>query len=220
MPNLNEEKKLWKKGYKMVVGLDEAGRGPLAGPVVAAAVTLNLKLKTKNEKQQLKIKNLLKKIRDSKKLSAKRREQFYKILMKNPQIKWGRGIVSERVIDRINIKNAAELAMEKALKHLEKKKKRKTDFLIIDGNRLGNHKLKTRNYKLIVKADEKVFSCAAASIIAKVSRDRMMKKYHRKYPKYRFNLHKGYPTKVHLKLLKKHGHCAIHRKSFRPIMLS
>jgi len=204
--NLNQEKRLWKKGFKRVVGIDEAGRGPLAGPVTAAAVFL-----IPNSKF------LIHKLKDSKKLSPKKREEFYKILTKHPAIKWGIGKVSEKVIDKINIKNAAELAMEKALKNLEKKMGKKANFLIIDGNQLKNYQLKTRNYKLIVKADEKVFSCAAASVLAKVYRDRIMEKYHRKYPRYGFNKHKGYPTKLHFKRLKKYGPCRIHRKSFKPV---
>ena len=212
-----EEKKLWKKGYKIVVGIDEAGRGPLAGPVIAAAVTINSKLKTQNVKQQLKTKNLFKGIRDSKKLSLKKREEFYKIIIKNPAIEWGLGKVSEKIIDKINIKNAAELGMKRALKNLEKKIKKRADFLIIDGNRIKNLQLTTYNLKLLIKADEKVFSCALASIIAKVSRDRIMGKYHLKYPQYGFAQHKGYPTKLHLKMLKKYGHCPIYRKSFRPV---
>ncbi len=210
MPNLSEEKKLWRKGFKRVVCLDEAGRGPIAGPVTAAAVTI----------WPATLKIILKDIKDSKKLSQKKREKFYKLITKNPAIKWGIGVVSEKIIDKINIKNAAELAMEKALNNLKfkiKSSKSKIDYLIIDGNHIRNNKLKFIKHKLIVKADEKVFSCAAASIIAKVTRDRIMIRYHKKYPKYRFDLHKGYLTKLHLKMLKKHGPCRIHRKSFVPI---
>jgi len=182
----------------------------LAGPVVAAAVSVNQK---QIQNSRLKIQN----IKDSKKLSEKKRKEAYKILTKNPKIEWGTGKVSEKVIDKINIKNAAELAMERALKNLEKKIKKRADFLIIDGNRLKNHKLKTRKHKLIIKADEKVFSCAIASIIAKVKRDKIMEKYAQKFPKYGFEKHKGYPTRHHLKMLKKYGPCKIHRKSFSPV---
>jgi ribonuclease HII len=212
-PNLKEEKKFWKKGFKRVVGLDEAGRGPLAGPVVAAAVMLNSKFKMQNAKLKFKIQNL----RDSKKLTVKQREEWYKILTKDPQIEWGIGRVSEKIIDKINIKNAAELAMEKALKNLEKKMKKKADFLIIDGNHINSKSLKARSYKLIIKGDEKVLSCAIASIIAKVTRDKIMEKYAKKFPQYGFDRHKGYPTRLHLKMLKKHGPCKIHRKSFWPV---
>ncbi len=212
-PNLSEEKKLWKKGYKIVVGLDEAGRGPLAGPVVAAAVSiLNTKYQILNTK-----------VRDSKQLTAKAREVLYKIITKDKNIGWGIGIVSNKVIDRINILEATKLAMAKAVKNLKVKNSRlrqgfggqaKRVFLIIDGNVKLDLPLPQ---KPIIKADQKVFSCAAASILAKVTRDRMMIKYHQKYPKYRFDLHKGYGTKKHFKLLKKHGSCEIHRKTFYPV---
>lgn len=184
----------------------------LAGPVVAAAVMIK-------KKSDLKILRLiLHNIRDSKKLAPKKREEFYKILIKNPNIEWGIGRVSQKVIDKINIKNAAEMAMEKALEKLKvKSSKLKVDYLIIDGNHVSNLKLKTYNLKLIIKADEKIFSCAAASIIAKVTRDRIMRKYHKKYPQYGFDKHKGYPTKFHLKMLKKYKPCPLHRKSFRPV---
>ena len=216
-PTLQEEKKLWEKGNKKVAGLDEAGRGCLAGPVVAAAVAItNPKSQFPISKQIINPKIQISNIRDSKRLSAKKREKFYKILTKHPNIEWKTGIVSEKIIDKINIKNAAELAMEKAVKKL----KRKPDFLIIDGNHIKNKKLKAINHKLIVKADEKIFSCAVASIIAKVTRDRIMERYHKKYPRYRFDKHKGYPTKLHLKMLKKRGPCKIHRKSFAPIKKS
>ena len=213
-PNFREEKKLWRRGYRYVAGLDEAGRGPLAGPVVAAAVVINSgsKFLAYNAgKQFSNLKNLG--VKDSKKLSPEKREKLYKILTNHPAVGCGVGVVSEKMIDKINIKNAAELAMEKAATQL----KRQPDFLIIDGNHLKNYKLKTMNYKLIIKADEKVFPCAAASIIAKVWRDRIMQKLHKKYPQYGFNQHKGYATKYHLKMLKKYGFLVIHRRTFQPI---
>jgi len=197
--NLKYEKKLWKKRFKRVVGLDEAGRGPLSGPVVAAAVSL-----IPNSKF------LIPKLRDSKKLTLKRREEFYKILTKNPAIEWGIGKVSEKVIDKVNILEATKLAMKKAIKNLE----RKPDFLILDGNFKINVDIPQKS---IIKGDEKVFSCATASIIAKVTRDRIMQKYHKKFPTYGFNKHKGYPTKLHLKMLKKYGPCKIHRMTFGPV---
>ncbi len=187
-----------------MAGIDEAGRGPLAGPVVASAVIMNGPFILDFQ---------FSKIKDSKKLTPKKREELYKFLIKSPRIEWGAGIVSEKIIDKINIKNAAELAMEKAISKL----KSIPNFLIIDGKYLKNHKLKTINHKLIVKADEKVFSCAAASILAKVTRDKIMKKHHRAFPKYRFDKHKGYGTELHLKMLKKFGPCRIHRKSFWPV---
>jgi len=181
------------------VGLDEVGRGPLAGPVVAAAVLL-----IHNSKF------LIPKLRDSKKLTPKKREEFYKLIIKNPQIKWGIGKVSEKVIDKINILEATKLAMIRAIKNLE----RKPDFLIIDGNFKLNLPIPQKS---IVKADEKVFSVALASIIAKVKRDHLMRNLAKKYSKYGFEKHKGYGTLQHRTLLKKHGPCSIHRKSFRPV---
>lgn len=201
--NLRKEKHLWKKGYKYVAGLDEAGRGPLAGPVVAAAVIISAKL-------QFKTKSLLKEVRDSKKLSPKKREMLYKLLTKEPNIEWGIGRVSENMIDKINILEATKLAMKKAVNNL------KTDYLVLDGNFKIDLDIPQ---KPIRKGDSKIFSIAAASIIAKVTRDRIMKRYHKKYPKYGFDKHKGYATKFHRQVLRKHGPCKIHRMSFRPIRL-
>ncbi len=209
-PNFQEEKKLWRKGFKRVAGLDEAGRGPLAGPVTAAVVVIkNLKLKIKNLK-----------VNDSKKLSPMVREKLYKILTTHSGIAWGIGRVSEKVIDKINILEATKLAMIKAVKNL----KVKPDFLVLDGNftlpaealaKAGINPLISQ--KSIIKGDEKVFSIAAASILAKVARDRIMVRYHKKYPQYQFDIHKGYPTKYHCKMIRKYGPCKIHRKTFHPV---
>lgn len=195
-PSFSEEKKLWKKGIKRVAGLDEAGRGALCGPVVAGAVLLRSGFIKKTN---------LSGVNDSKKLSAKQREKFYNLIIKDKNIKWGIGIVSEKIIDRINILEATKLAMVKAVKNL------KAEYLVLD----GNFRIKSLiPQKSIIKGDEKVFSVAASSILAKVTRDRIMLKYHKKFPKYRFDLHKGYGTKLHLKMLKRFGRCAIHRDSF------
>jgi len=199
-PNLKEEKFLWKRGYKKIAGLDEAGRGPLAGPVVAAAVVLKNKGKDIQKAA----------VKDSKQLSFKKREELYRVIVKSRDVEWAIGVVYEKVIDKINIKNASELAMEKAVMKL----KVRPEFLLIDGSNVKNRKLTGMKHKLIVKGDSKVFSCAAASILAKVKRDRIMLKLHKKYPRYRFDLHKGYPTKLHYKMIRKHGPCKIHRKSF------
>lgn len=216
-----EIKKLHKQGYKRVAGLDEAGRGPLAGPVVAAAMTATRELVINSKK--------LAGIKDSKKLSAKQREEWYKILIAHSNINYGIGIISEKIIDRINILEATKLAMTKAIHNLEKKIGNRADFLIVDGNfsiriarsRASRGSIRKRlseyEQKSIVKADEKIFLCMAAGIIAKVRRDRIMKRLHKKYPQYGFDRHKGYGTKVHLRALRKHGACEIHRKSFRPV---
>ena len=209
-PYLKEENKLWKKALKRVAGLDEAGRGPLAGPVMAAAVMVNAEKIGKCQNDFLQI---LKEINDSKKLSPRKREKLYNLIVKCPAIEWGTGKVSEKVIDKINILQASKLAMEKAVNKILKKQK-KLDFLIIDGNFKINSPFPQ---KPIIKADEKVFSCMASSIIAKVSRDRIMVKLHKKYPHYGFHQHKGYPTKYHCKMLKKYKICSVHRKSFRPV---
>src|SRR3989344_2543657 len=206
-PNFNEEKKLQKRGFKFAVGIDEAGRGPLAGPVVAGAVIfLNYQFK-----------NLSLDINDSKKLTAKQREEIYNYFKNNEDVEWGIGIVSEKVIDKINILEATKLAMIKSVKNLQKKIGRGSLQLIIDGNMKLNVDLPQKS---IIKADGKVFSCALASIFAKVTRDKIMQKYHKKYPEYGFDVHKGYGTSYHFKMIQKHGYCKINRKSFEPIKSS
>ncbi len=203
-PNFKEENKLYKRKLYIVVGIDEAGRGPLAGPVVAASSII----KTKNILYK-------KNIRDSKKLTSKKRLEIYNLLIKDPKIEWGIGIVSEKIIDKINILEATKLAMKKSILNLEKKiQPKKINFLLLDGNFKINTDLKQKS---IIRGDDKVFSIAVASIIAKVTRDKIMEKYHKRYPLYGFNRHKGYGTKLHFKTLKKYGPCKIHRKTFKPV---
>lgn len=196
-PNFNEENKLRKAGYKKVAGIDEVGRGPLAGPVIACAVVIN--------GPKPKIKN----VKDSKQLSARQREIIYQELIQDPCVEWGIGLVSEKVIDKINILEATKLAMVRAVSKLKE-----PDFLILDGNFGISSKVPQKS---IIKADEKVFSCSCASIIAKVTRDRLMQQYDKKYPHYDLASNKGYPTKYHREMIKKYGSCKIHRKSFRPV---
>jgi ribonuclease HII len=202
-----EEEKIWGRGLRNVVCLDEAGRGPLAGPVVACAVCVEKK--KKND-----FINISRRIKDSKKLSSKQRESLYKEITNHPQISWATSKSSEKIIDKINILEATKEAMRKAIRNLEKKTGEKAEFLIIDGNFKIKSKLEQRP---IVKGDQKVFSVMAASIIAKVKRDKLMERFHLKYPRYDFVSHKGYPTKNHIFLLKKYGPCKIHRKTFRPV---
>ena len=201
-PTLQEEKKLWKRGYKKVAGIDEAGRGPLCGPVVAGAVIIR-----RSDLRKLNIwRSDLHYIKDSKQLSAKKREEFYKILTNHPDIEWGIGLVSEKIIDKINILEATKLAMQKAVQKLTR-----PNFLILD----GNFSIKSNvPQKSIIKADEKVFSCSCASIIAKVTPDKLMQKYDQKYPYYGLASNKGYGTKFHREMLKKHGPSKIHRQTF------
>ncbi|MEK7124409.1 MAG: ribonuclease HII, partial [Patescibacteria group bacterium] len=204
--NFKEEKKLWKNGYEFVVGLDESGRGPLAGPVVAAAVCVDLRFKiypVKYRKAVISpkaklfngVNDLRFKIKDSKKLNARQRDYFYDILTNQENIKWGVGMVSEKIIDKINILEATKLAMKKAIDDLYRKSHGRENqsikhFFLIDGNfHLNNMKVPQKS---IIRGDEKVFSIAAAGIIAKVQRDKIMKKFHKKYPEYGFDRHKGY----------------------------
>ena len=223
--NLKAEKYYWKKGYKIIVGLDEAGRGPLAGSVTAAAVIINSKV-TGHLSSPCKrgsgipasagmtiqnFKKILRNARDSKKLSAQQREKLFKLIKKCPEIQFSYSSASEKLIDKINIEQATFKAMKNCLNKL----KVKPDLILVDGNR----SLPKINYwqKTIIKGDDKILSIALASIIAKVMRDKKMIKLSKKYPKYHFEIHKGYPTKLHRKLLKKYGPSKIHRKSYKPV---
>ena len=192
------EKKLKAKGFGLVIGVDEAGRGPLAGPVVAAAVVL-------------KAGRFSNRIDDSKKLTpASREKAFLEILKKSS---FGIGVINEQVIDRVNIHVATRLAMEEAVYSLLDKirPKKKRMHIIVDGNMpLGPALPNTP----IVKGDSRSKSIAAASILAKVTRDRIMSIYDRVYPQYGFLKHKGYPTRRHRALIKQFGPSPIHRKSF------
>ncbi len=179
----------------MIAGVDEAGRGPLAGPVVAGAVIL-------------KGFDFISEINDSKKLSAKKRETAYKEIMRKAFV--GIGIVGEKTIDEINIYRATIKAMEEAIANLDIP----PDYVIVD----GRMKLPTVcPLQCIVRGDSQSLSIAAASIIAKVTRDRIMSEHDRLYPQYGFCRHKGYPTRAHKKALKDHGPSPIHRMSFRPL---
>jgi len=191
------DKAFRERGFKVIAGIDEAGRGPLAGPVVASAVILPADLKIAG-------------LRDSKKVPEKEREPlFWEILLSSLDI--GIGIVEHDEIDRINILQATKLAMKKAVADLSIL----PDALIIDAVALPSVSIKQFS---IIKADFKSASAAAASLIAKHTRDMIMLRYHSQYPEYNFNKHKGYCTEEHLRLLNLHGPCNIHRKSFRKVM--
>lgn len=187
----------YRKKYQaeLIVGIDEAGRGPLAGPVVAAAVLLDSSIK-------------IPLVNDSKKLSKKKRIKAYHEITKKA-LKVGIGIVSNDVIDEINIYQASKLAMEKALANLDKD----ADLVITDYMKIDTN-LKQVN---LVKGDQKSLAVAAASIIAKVTRDNIMLEYDEIYPEYGFKSHKGYPTKLHLEKLETLGVLDIHRKSYKPV---
>jgi ribonuclease HII len=187
------ELELTKKGINLICGLDEAGRGPLAGPVVAAAVILpkNLRLPSLN---------------DSKLLTERKREKLYEKITKNA--KYGVGIVKAHEIDEIGILEATYKAFQKALSNLGER----PEYLLIDGRDAFFFDIP---YLSVVKGDTKVRAIAAASIIAKVHRDRLMVEQQQKHPKYTFRKHKGYGTKAHLKEIEKYGYCEIHRKTFK-----
>ena len=186
-----------RKGYNYITGIDEAGRGPLAGPVVAAAVILYPGWQLEG-------------LDDSKKLSKQKREIFFSII-KDQALGYGVGIVGVKVIDEINILQATLLAMKYAVDELPEK----PDLLLIDGNQCIDHAAKQWT---IVKGDSRSQSIAAASVLAKVSRDRLMNMYHEKFPKYAFDQHKGYGTSLHRDLIKKYGPSPIHRLTFKGVM--
>jgi ribonuclease HII len=191
------ERKFKRKGYKLIIGVDEVGRGPLAGPVVAAAVVL----------KDTRFNN---RIDDSKRLSFLQRERAFREIIDKST--FGIGVVNERIIDRLNILQATRLAMEQAVKVLCKKLKSKDKLcILVDGNIKLDLKLPIMN---IIKGDSKSKSIACASILAKVVRDHIMSLYNKFYPEYGFFQHKGYPTKMHRLALKRFGPSIIHRMSF------
>ena len=191
------EKELIKKGIKYIGGTDEAGRGPLIGPVVAACVVMPI-----NYQNEL--------INDSKKLTEKKREILYDVIM-NDALTVGIGIVDAKTIDEINIYEASKLAMIKAYE--EAKKKIKIEHLLTDAMKLDIDIPVTK----IIKGDAKSITIAAASIIAKVTRDRMLYELDKKYPMYGFKNHKGYPTKAHIEAMHKYGLIDGYRKSYGPV---
>lgn len=226
--NLTKEKYYSQKNYQIIIGLDEAGRGSLAGPVSAAAVIVNPKIyslkpsKGRSRYQKDKIfQDILKRTNDSKKLTPTERESIFKLIKKSPNIKFSYSFIQPQTIDKININQAIQKAMLNCLKKiLTPKTKNKRILILIDGNQpltLSGIFFKNRNIiqKTIIKGDNKVFSIALASIIAKVKRDQTMKNLSLKYPQYNFAKHKGYGTQEHCQLLKKYGFCKIHRQSFK-----
>lgn len=205
-PHLEKEKYHWDNGAKFVAGIDEAGRGPLAGPVVAGAVVVFPHII-----ENVKSRPEYKLIRDSKTLSAGQRERAYDFIVQN--FEWGAGWSAEKTIDRINILEASFLAMKKALSDLKRKIEINPEILLVDGRSpIPNISIRQEN---TVNGDKHIFSIAAASVIAKVTRDRMMLALHKKYPQYGFAKHKGYGTRLHFKMIDKYGLSDIHRKSFK-----
>ena len=188
------EEELKKKGFKYICGIDEAGRGPLAGPVVVASVIM-----PEN--------SMIEGVNDSKKVSEKKREKLYDLIL-DEAISYGIGIVGQDEIDEINILNATKKGLTMSLQELTQK----PDLIIVDAlskiNTLGIP------YESIIKGDAKCYSISAASIIAKVTRDRIMREWDKIYPQYGFATHKGYGTSSHIKAIIENGPCPIHRKTF------
>lgn len=193
------EENLYKEGYHLICGIDEAGRGPLAGPVVVGAAVM-------------KRDSMLEWVNDSKKVTEKRRELLYDYITQQA-IAWGVGIVSEDEIDRVNILNATKKGLHIAMGQIiEKLQNRKPDIVIVDA--LKEIDTYGVPYESIIKGDATCYSISCASIIAKVTRDRIMKEWDEVYPQYGFAKHKGYGTASHIAAIKEYGPCKIHRKSF------
>ena len=194
MPDFSVENLFYQKGYKAVCGVDEAGRGPLAGPVCAAAVILPADIEIEG-------------LNDSKKLSEKKREELYDVITKKA-IAYGIAFGTLDEIENFNILNATFLAMNRAIDSLSVK----PDFALVDGNRVP----KDINIpcEIVIKGDAKSSSIAAASILAKVTRDRLLYDYDKEFPMYGFAKHKGYGTKAHYDAIKEYGVCKYHRLSF------
>lgn len=201
-PSLDLELSLWQKGFLHVAGVDEAGKGPLAGPVTAGAVVIH------------KIEQAVDGVRDSKLMTAKQREQVFTSICEQSSA-FGVGIVEPSEIDAIGIDFAVKKAMLMALKEIEQKMNAKLDYVIIDGAK--TKELNTYHAQRILKGGLYHYSISAGSILAKVTRDKIMKKMNDVYPNYGFLDHVGYGTKKHMDAIKKFGPCPIHRKSFEPI---
>ncbi len=198
---LDFERQAWGQNYNLVAGIDEAGRGPLAGPVAAAAVILH-----RDKLQNSELDGLT----DSKKLTPRRREFFYQLLMNSDIADAGVGLCEHDEIDRINILKATHRAMAGAVAALPVP----PDCILVDGLPVPGLPCHSQ---AIVKGDQQSLSIAAASVVAKVTRDKIMVKMHEQYPQYGFDRHKGYPSKQHIQALYEHGPCPIHRMSFRPV---
>lgn len=198
------ERELWLRGVTRVAGVDEAGRGPLAGPVAAAAVILPSHWGKSGFDPRLRGLN------DSKQLTEAQREEYFAVLVSLPEVRYAIAVVDAAMIDRINILQATHRAMNEALAQLQPP----PGHVLVDGKPVKSMQLPST---AIVKGDARSYSIAAASVLAKVTRDRMMLEFHRQYPAYGFAEHKGYGTPQHLAAIATHGPCPIHRRSFAPL---
>jgi ribonuclease HII len=201
---LTFERELWDSGVCLVAGVDEAGRGPLAGPVVAAAVCLPM------DWSHTGVPAALRSLNDSKLLTSEKREYYFQRLISDASIRYGIASVGPDLIDQINILEATHRAMNEALAQLQPA----PEHVLVDGYPVRSMQFR---HTALVKGDSRSYSIAAASVLAKVTRDRMMVEWHQTYPQYEFCEHKGYGTPRHLAALAAHGPCPIHRRSFAPI---
>jgi ribonuclease HII len=200
---LAHERALWQQGLKLVAGVDEAGRGPLAGPVVAAAVVLPC------DWSETGLDGQLRGLNDSKQLTEAQREHYYSILTSHPAIRFAIAGADVEVIDRINILQATHRAMNQALAQLQPP----PEHVLVDGRPVKSMRFP---HTALVKGDARSYSIAGASVLAKVTRDRLMRELDQAYPGYGFAVHKGYGTPQHLAAIQALGPCAIHRRSFAP----
>lgn len=222
LPTFDFEKELWSQGYQLVVGLDEAGRGPLAGPMLAGAVIFNKNLDVSVGARC--IVPLPAIIRDSKTLSKKQREEAYDWIY-DVAYAVGVGRVEHTEIDDVGITAAEQIAFKRAVLNLivgadpcvgpAFEPALKPDFFLIDAFKIND--VFPDKQRGVIKGDQKVFTIAAASIIAKVTRDKIMREFDKQFPRYGFAKHVGYGTKMHLETLRKYGPCEIHRKTFKPV---
>ena len=201
---LSHECDLWKKGHARVAGVDEAGCGPLAGPVVAAAVIFPVSwLETG-------LPSAFRGLNDSKQLNEEEREKFFERIQSHPEIQFAVSVVDVETIDRINIRQAAWQGMNRALDQLQPR----ADHVLVDGLRI---RWLTYPQTALVQGDARSYSIAAASVLAKVTRDRIMRDLDKQFPGYGFAEHKGYSTRQHFAALEKLGPCPVHRRSFGPL---
>jgi ribonuclease HII len=202
-PTFELERRLWGEGISSIAGVDEAGRGPLAGPVIAAALIFSPTLSSKLQQQ-------LARLNDSKKLSLRVREELFEVITTEPKICWAVGEASVEEIGDLNILRATHLAMRRALLALQ----HTPEHALVDGLSVPHLPVP---HTPVIGGDTLSLTIAAASVVAKVTRDRIMEELHRDFPRYGFHQHRGYATREHLARLRQYGPCQHHRRGFKPI---